>query len=602
MTTIYTIKDVLTNTKLNNNPILDEFLIACRDNLAEIEEPKNIKERKRVETRSILKTLKSSEKFCYNIGNKICISRIVLESVLQPESTKVPFNDPSIIKVIQNLTGYRFNLSDKKKYYNFISSSKSLATTFKQEFICYVINYFFNNAKSRIYDILFNLETGNIQDSDKLIIRSKVRDFRKMSHNHNFMYVADAYANAKTIYVNRSKLKLTKTLSEYTIAEETSANNLKENPFQRIKDTEFNYYTNADKLTTADMYIYDKNDKMYKTVMAVFNRSDKKLTHNQYRHFINHAFKNGVIIPISLKQLVTSSIDSTNDNFVTSRFKVVGSYKLEEGKSLEDDYMKSVIELFDTNSKQTFIRKINDMIDIEFDAADLGIDKQGMWIPFKTQFKKGKFKDNTLWFTSGQIHVQPKGSSSFSGLGGISRQYLFEKVILKLPRKAVFMSALLKSRKEVFSQYSSSSMIRSGKMLTQGEFKTLIADLLRNRTDEQVKQILFEYVNRLSRNMKSLGNLNFTGQYSRFTTISRQATNYAQKMSMFEMASFVVSHERIVHDWIKDSFVMSLYAAASAIGLIIFDGRHINLKNMDGKKRLKAMGNRLNPVYLKIGY
>jgi hypothetical protein len=47
---------------------------------------------------------------------------------------------------------------------------------------------------------------------------------------------------------------------------------------------------------------------------------------------------------------------------------------------------------------------------------------------------------------------------------------------------------------------------------------------------------------------------------------------------------------------------MSLYGAVSAIGLIIFDGRHIKLKDLKGKDRLKKMGNRLNPMYLKIGY
>lgn len=602
MITIYTIKDVLTNTRLKNNSVLDEFLVACRDNLVEIEQPKNKKQRSQVETRNKLKTLKMNDKFCYNIGNKICISRLVLETVVPPDSVKLPITESNIIGTIAKLTGIAFNPSDKKKYYNFISSSKSLGTTFKQEFTCYVVHYVFNNPNSKIYDILYNLETGDLQDSPQLLIKSKARDFRKMSHNHNFMYLADAYANAKTIYANRSKLKLTKTLSQYTIAEETSADHLKQKPFDRIKKTESNYYSKPDKLTTADMYIYDDSDQAYIKTMAIFNRKDKKLTHNQYRHFINHAFINGVIIPISLKQLVTSSVDSTNDNFITTRFKIVGSYKLEESKSLEDEYMKAVMELFDTNSKQQFIKKINDIIDIEFDAADLGLDKQGMWIPFKSQFKKGKFKDNTLWFTSGQIHIQPQGSSSFSGLGGIARQYLFEKVILKLPRKAVFMNTLLKSRKEVFSKYSNSSMIKSGKMLTQGDFKTLIQDLMTNRNDEQVKQILFEYVNRLSRNMKSLGNLNFNDQYPTFSNISRRAEAYAQKMSMFEMASYVVSHERIVHDWIKDSFVMSLYGAVSAIGLIIFDGRHINLKNMRGKDRLKKMGNRLNPMYLKIGY
>jgi hypothetical protein len=391
-------------------------------------------------------------------------------------------------------------------------------------------------------------------------------------------------------------------MSVYSFAEENSANNLKRDPFHRIKSTETNYYSMADKLTTADMYIYDDSDTMYKKMMAVFNRRDKKLTHNQYRHFINHSFINGVVIPISLKQLVTESIDSTNDNFITSRFKIVGAYKLNESRSLEDEYMKAVMELFVTSSKQTFIRKINDMIDIEFDNADLALDNAGMWIPFKTQFKKGTFKDNKLWFTSGQIHIQPSGTSSFSGLGGISRQYLFQKVILRLPRKAAFVSTLVKSRKEIFSQYSNSSLIKSGKLLSAGEFKTLINELKRNRTDDQVKQILFDYAVRLSRNMKSLGNLRFDDEYSKFSRMARRPDAYAQKMGMFEMSSYIVAHESIVHDWIKDSFVMSLYGAVSAIGLIIFDGRHINLKNMSAKQRLKKMGNRLNPMYLKIGY
>ena len=332
MTTIYTVKDVLANTRLKTNSVLDEFLVACRDNLIEIKEPKNIKERSRVLTRNKLQKLKPTEKFCYTIGNKICISRIVLETIIEPQSVKLPLTDSDIIGAIAKLTGIAFNPSDKKKYYNFISSSKALGTTFKQEFTCYVVNYFFNNPNSKIYDILYNLETGNIEDSQKLIIKSKVSNFRKLSHNHNFMYIADAYATAKTIYVNRSKLKLTKTLSDYTIAEESSADNLKQNPFDRIRATESNYYSKADKLTTADMYIYDSSDEMYKKVMAVFKRKDKKLTHNQYRHFINSAFKNGIIIPISLKQLVTSSVDSTDDKFLTTRFKVVGSYKLDESK------------------------------------------------------------------------------------------------------------------------------------------------------------------------------------------------------------------------------------------------------------------------------
>lgn len=602
MITIYTVKDILDSSRLKNNSILDDFVAACKENLVEIREPKNKKQRVQVETRNKLLQLNQSDKFCYNIGSKICISRLVLETIIEPESVKLQFTESQIIGAIAKLTGNAFDPTTKRTYYNFISSAQTLEVKYRQEFICYVIHYFLNNPRTKIYDILYNLETGNLQDSPKLIISNRVSNFRRMSHNQNYMYLADAYANAKTIYVNRSKLKLNKSMSVYSFAEESSANNLKRDPFHRIKATETNYYSMADKLTTADMYIYDDSDQAYTKTMAVFNRRDKKLTHNQYRHFINHAFINGVIIPISLKQLVTKKIDSTNGNFITTRFKIVGSYKLNESRSLEDEYMKAVMELFDTNSKQTFIRKLNDMIDIEFNNADLALDNAGMWIPFKTQFKKGTFKDNKLWFTSGQIHIQPSGTSSFSGLGGISRQYLFQKIILKLPRKAAFVSALVKSRKEIFSQYSNSSLIKSGKLLSEGEFKTLINELKRNRTDDQVKQILFDYAVRLSLNMKSVGNLRFDDEYSKFFRMARRPDAYAHKMGMFEMSSYIVAHESIVHDWIKDSFVMSLYGAVSAIGLIIFDGRHIKLKDLKGKDRLKRMGNRLNPMYLKIGY
>jgi hypothetical protein len=45
---------------------------------------------------------------------------------------------------------------------------------------------------------------------------------------------------------------------------------------------------------------------------------------------------------------------------------------------------------------------------------------------------------------------------------------------------------------------------------------------------------------------------------------------------------------------------MSIYAAVSATGIIIFDGKHINLKKF-GRSAMKQTS-RLNPVYVKIGY
>jgi hypothetical protein len=45
---------------------------------------------------------------------------------------------------------------------------------------------------------------------------------------------------------------------------------------------------------------------------------------------------------------------------------------------------------------------------------------------------------------------------------------------------------------------------------------------------------------------------------------------------------------------------MSIYASVSARGIIIFDGKHIDLKKF-GREGMKTTS-RVNPVYVKIGY
>jgi hypothetical protein len=601
MTTIYTVKDILQNKKLKNNSTLDDFIITCREYLADISEPKNKSERDIVETRTQLRSLGLNEKFCYDVDNKICISRKVIEKLQSNASIKKVIANKYILATIKSISGISVASVDMIKYHNLRSSDTKLSTKLKQEFTCIAIDYVFRNPRASIYDFLFDIETNNITPSTNVIISNNINDFREFSYNQNFLNVADSFANGKTIYANRTKLKMGN-ISNYKIAEESSANHLKEDPFRRIKSTEQNYYQKADKLTTADIYLYDDTNKIYTTMMNVFRRRDRRLTHNQYRHFINHAFMDGVVIPISLKQLIIGGKDTTNNKFVTNRFKIVGSYKLEQSKSLEDDFMSAAVDLFSTNTKQTFIRKISNLIEIEFNAARLGIDSKGMWIPFKTKFKKGQLKGYELWFTSGQIHVDPEGTTSNSGLGGISREYLFENVILKLPKKASFISSLVRARKDIFSQYMNISAVKAGKILSEGDFKSIINELQKDNNVIEVKNILFDYVNRLTRNMKSVPNLNFNDSLNSFMRISNNIEHYAQKMSMFEMASYVVAHENIVHDWIKNSFIMSIYGLTSAIGLIIFDGRHVNLKKIAATERMKRMGNRINPMYLKIGF
>lgn len=571
-------------------------------------------ERKLKAIRERLEALPKTQRFCYEVNGQICISRKVLEALIRPGKLKTLLNEQKIEKSIKHLTGSD-DESVFREFYNLKSATKKLSTKIRQEFICIAINYVFSNNKSTIYDFLFDMEMGNVSVPSNVKISNEMKAFEEFSYNQNFMYLSDSFATAKTLFANKSKLKLNKDISSYKIAEESSAKHLKENPFQRIKNTESNYYDKSDKLTPADIFIYDTTDNKYKNMMLIFNKKDKKLTHNQYRHFMNRCLMVGSAIPISLKQLVTDSIDSTNNNFITNRFKIVGSYNLKNPETggryttIEDEYMKAVMELFNTQNRTTFIKKIDEMIDIKFDEVDLGIHKKQINIHFKTQFRKGILKEYKLWFTSGQIHIMPHKSTSNSGLGGISRDYLFKNVISRLPRKPSFIGKLVSAREDSIggafnAKGITNSNIKSPKILTEGNFKSIINDLKKQKiSDNDIKDILFSYVKELSDDiLKKTSNFNFDGKEDTFRKISNKIDHYAQKMSMLEMAAYVVSHEQIVYDWIKDSFIMSLWAAASSTGLILFNGNHVNLKGLSARQRIKKMGNRLNPLYVKIGF
>lgn len=599
----------------NSLPEDKSKLIEFAKKFADSEKKKIARDEKKLKAiRERLEALPKTQRFCYEVKGQICISRKVLEALIRPGKLKILLNEKKIEKSIKDLTGSD-DESVFREFYNLRSATNKLSTKIRQEFTCIAINYVFSNDNPTIYDFLFDMEMGNVDIPKNVKISNQMSAFEEFSYNQNFMYISDSFATAKTLFRNKSKLKLNKDISSYKIAEESSAQHLKENPFQRIDKTESNYYNKSDKLTPADIFIYDTTDRKYKKMMFIFNKKDGKLTHNQYRHFMNRCLMVGSAIPISLKQLVTDKIDSTNNNFITDRFKIVGSYNLKNPETggryttIEDEYMKAVMELFDTQNKTNFIKKIDEMIHIEFNKVDLGIHKKQIDIKFKTEFRKGKFKEYKLWFTSGQIHIMPKQTTSNSGLGGITRDYLFRNVILKLPRKASFISKLVKARKNtiggVFNAKGiTNSNIKSGKILTESDFKSIINDLKKhNISNDDIKDILFSYVEKLSDDiLKKTPNFNFDGKEDIFRKISKKIDDYAQKMSMLEMAAYVVSHEQIVYDWIKDSFIMSLWAAASSTGLIVFDGKHVNLKGLSARQRIKKTGNRLNPLYVKIGF
>lgn len=73
---------------------------------------------------------------------------------------------------------------------------------------------------------------------------------------------------------------------------------------------------------------------------------------------------------------------------------------------------------------------------------------------------------------------------------------------------------------------------------------------------------------------------------------------FFEKLSSYEMLYLCSANEDVVKKWIKNSFIMSVYALAAAYGVIIFNGRRYQLKNGDTTFVKIA---RKNPIYVKIG-
>jgi hypothetical protein len=460
----------------------------------------------------------------------------------------------------------------------------------------------------------------SIGDLSKLNIQNKtdLKRFKVFAYDSNYAYVADAVGVSKTILAQKNRLNLKSNLSRYVIGEEKSCNHLKDDPFHIIKTNETSYYSKPDKLTTADIFLYDTTDKkFYKDAISVFRRNT--LTHDQYRGFINRSFSEGAIIPISLKQLKNGVKIDLNSNFVTTEIKVIGSYDLGKNKEyLEDDFMKSAIELFSTKNKQDFYKKLNSMIEIDISSAKLAtegttVEFYGKFSPSSTlipdglgglpYIKSSQGKKYKIWMTVGQIHIMGAVSNpmhSGSGLGGVSRESLFEDIITKLPKTSTFLNNLLKCRKNAFGRYYDSiPELNQKKMLTGGSFtassKSEFVQVFNQLPSSQLYDYLFAYVNEMQKMMKS----GFP-KMNRQQFMNQRQAYLAHKMSQLEMLFYILSNNSIVKDWIKKSFIMSIYASVSARGIIIFDGKHIDLKKF-GREGMKATS-RINPVYVKIGY
>jgi hypothetical protein len=615
----YRVSDILDPTPISGSTLVENFVNNCKKNL---DANKNQKEIKNLITN--LKLI-ANEIFCFesnNNGNKqICLSRKFSEKNVKPSvDNKTTIAKNNLKNLIKNISGYSNQELSETDFFNFNEQSVGKETTLKQEFVCFAIHYFFRNPRNTIYDFLYHLQSNknvSIGDISKLNIQSKtdLKRFKVFAYDMNYAYVADAVGVSKTIIAQKSKLNLKSDLRTYVIGEETSCDHLKNNPFNIIKKNETSYYTKPDKLTTADIFLYDTSDKkFYKDTIGSFRR--KTLTHEQYRSFINKSFIEGTIIPISLKQLKNEKKIDLNPNFVTTEIKVIGSYDLgEKRRHLEDDFMKSVIELFSTKNKQDFYKKLNYLIDIDISSAKLAT--EGTTVEFYAKFapNSGLIPDGLgglpyirssqgqkykLWMTVGQIHIMPEKSHSGSGVGGVSRESLFENVIKKLPKTTTFLNNLIKCRQNAFGiYYNSITELKQKKMLTGGSFtpssKSEFVKVFNQLPPSQLYDYLFAYANEMQKMMKR-GFPRMTRQQF----MNQRQAHLAHKMSQMEMLFYILSNDNIVKDWIKKSFIMSIYAAASATGIIVFDGKHIDLKKF-GRSGMKETS-RLNPVYVKIGY
>ncbi len=617
----YKVSDILDPTLISGNTSIKQFVNRCKENL---EERKNQKE---IRDLIIKFNLISDEIFCFEANSgaskQICIARKFSEKHVKPSvNNKSTIAKNNLKNLIKSVSGYSDQELTESDFFNFNEENVGKATTLKQEFVCFAIHYFFRNSRNTVYDFLYHLQSSSdsaisIGDLSKLNIQNKkdLKRFKVFSYDNNYVYVADAVGVSKTILAQKTRLNLKSNLLTYVIGEEKSCNHLKDDPFNTIKTNETSYYNKPDKLTTADIFLYDTTDKkFYKDTMGVFRRNT--LTHEQYRGFINRSFSEGAIIPISLKQLKNDAKIDLNSNFVTTEIKVIGSYDLGKNREyLEDDFMKSAIELFSTKNKQDFYKKINSMIEIDISSAKLAtegttVEFYGKFSPSSNLipdglggFKSSQRKKYKIWMTKGQIHIMGAGSNSMhsgSGLGGVSRESLFEDIIKKLPKTSTFLNNLLKCRKNAFGRYYDSiPELKQKKMLTGGSFtassKSEFVQVFNQLPSSQLYDYLFAYVNEIQKMMKSGFPKMTTQQF-----MNQRQAYLAYKMSQLEMLFYILSNNSIVKDWIKKSFIMSIYASVSARGIIIFDGKHIDLKKF-GREGMKTTS-RVNPVYVKIGY
>jgi hypothetical protein len=726
----YKIQDILDPTFLSGKTAIKEFINSCKQKQLENVTPILLDTGKTTAPKktALFKTLEDNkeEPLCYDVTYKgksyITFYRKALE-ILTKSKSKAIFTNKTINGLLSKLT----NQYTPGNFFELISSNDNKTTSEKQDFTCYAVWYFFNDTTASIYDFYEHIKQTNdllSNNKSKLSVSSTSAELKEFSLLINYPYVLDSVTVAKTLIAHRGKLNITGSLSAYNIAEEDSAEGIryKSVPFKKIALTESNYYNAPDKLTTADIFLYKPQSPGLKKLNLVF--SGRTLTHKQYQKFIDTGFKDGDIIPISLKQLKLTTV---SENLTTNLVKVIGSLN-EVEEEVKDPFFSTVLSLMAIKDKQEFIKRIEEVIDINQNSFDYKLKEVGRTtfefdISFVDYNKKTRYQ---AFLQSGQIYLTPiETTGSASGIGGITRDYVNSQIIRRLPernrlftsikqiRRHAFLDKFnitanftskefpgltyskptIKKREELVSEavklgisdkrtiernlnladktkretyeanlikkiYSASkqnkhmqlvniavrfkladkndaiqmdikdlsNMIANSKaykgftnyaalnksdLMSPGDLATIFAQI-----DESLRPaIARRYIENITAHMRGKASeilqdyekefagksdfLKNTKPNQTKVQFSNNTKIFFEKLSSYEMLYLCSANEDVIKKWIKNSFIMSVYALAAAYGVIIFNGKTYKLK--DQEEFVAGAMIRKNPIYVKIG-
>lgn len=383
------------------------------------------------------------------------------KTILNTTTGGASFTVNQIRGLLESLIGQ--SIPRANVFFDLMTGTKDLgkATKVKQDFVCYSIRYFFDNSSAKAKDFINHLffEPLKINDSG-LSISSDEDDIKEFLYHNNHSYLIDAIGTANTIKKHKTKLKIKGNISNYVVAEESSeiGNIIKQVAYDNIKRNENNYYTAADKLTTADIYLYNPNNvpkdqsgKPFRTIYELAN--DKHLTHDSYTKYINKSFMSGHIIPISLKKLLSTDLSIVNGNLETSKIKIINvATTTGINQDLIDPFLQKVIDLLSLQNKSEFISQLNDVIDIKNETISLNMYGTRSTFDFDAKFKPNNTETYDVFIQTNQIYIKPPGSSSNSGLGGISLEYIKEQIMKNLPERSSFFNELKSIRAEAFAE------------------------------------------------------------------------------------------------------------------------------------------------------